>query len=245
MNISRYFLRENILKELAVFLTIAVSSWCFGEQRLITNDGREVLLNEDGTWIFASQDRYATTSDGRQIQLKPDGSWVAVEKVPLSVQSNQPNSQLTTPSYAPSSADESPETINVQLNEAFVEEYSEKAGAQSKNTRTFRYINFILDVSLSARTQTPISLHDLNPEDFTVTDDRGKSYDIISFENAGIVQPGQTAQLKVITDGAPSALVRVRDIILNISASAFKTKNIITLDINYRGLDRRNISSKH
>lgn len=41
----------------------------------IADNGREVVLREDGTWEFVSEDRFATTADGKRIRLKGDGTW--------------------------------------------------------------------------------------------------------------------------------------------------------------------------
>ena len=241
-------MNTHIVKLFVYFITIATSTWCITEQRLVTSDGREVILNDDGTWEFASQDRYATTPDGQQIQIKTDGSWTVVESTPPPAQTAQIADApipLVTKNDQPTNLVGNIEVASVQLSDAFVEEYKEKAGAQSKNVRTYRYINFILDVSLATSDQDSIGLKNFSPDDFVVTDNGGKRYDVISIEDTGISQPGRTAQLKVITNSAPSALSRVRDIALTISPNAFKTENTIVLNTNYRGLDRQNISKKY
>ena len=44
----------------------------------VADDGREVRLNEDGTWEYVSEDRFATLVDGRRIRLRADGTWSPV-----------------------------------------------------------------------------------------------------------------------------------------------------------------------
>ena len=47
----------------------------FGEQTILTDAGREVLLRDDGSWEYLSDDRFGTLSDGSRVRLKLDGSW--------------------------------------------------------------------------------------------------------------------------------------------------------------------------
>ena len=47
----------------------------FGEQRILTDAGREVLIRDDASWEYLSDDRFGTLSDGSRIRLKPGGSW--------------------------------------------------------------------------------------------------------------------------------------------------------------------------
>ena len=53
------------------------------DQQVITVDGREELLKENGTWAFRSSDRFANTKDGRRVQLKEDGTWQYVGNAPM------------------------------------------------------------------------------------------------------------------------------------------------------------------
>jgi hypothetical protein len=39
----------------------------------ISDDGHGIQLHEDGSWIFLSEDRFATTSQGTPIRLRQDG----------------------------------------------------------------------------------------------------------------------------------------------------------------------------
>lgn len=47
---------------------------------VISDEGKHIQLNDDGTWAQVSKDRYATTRDGRRIKLRPDGSWEEVRE---------------------------------------------------------------------------------------------------------------------------------------------------------------------
>ena len=41
----------------------------------MTDAGREVLLRDDGSWEYLSDDRFGTLKDGSRARLKSDGSW--------------------------------------------------------------------------------------------------------------------------------------------------------------------------
>ena len=45
------------------------------DETVISDDGRQIRLKGDGTWVQLSQDRYATNAAGQRIRLRPDGTW--------------------------------------------------------------------------------------------------------------------------------------------------------------------------
>ena len=53
------------------------------KQEIVIVDGREVILNSDGTWKYFSTDRYVNTKDGTRVRLKDDGSWQYMGNAPL------------------------------------------------------------------------------------------------------------------------------------------------------------------
>ena len=70
----------SILKK-SVYVQIAylLSSPGLADQRILTDAGREVLLKDDGTWTYLSDDRFGTLKDGSRARLQSDGSWEIVE----------------------------------------------------------------------------------------------------------------------------------------------------------------------
>ncbi len=55
-------------------------------QNIVTDDGREVLLKEDGSWQFRSTDRFANTKEGQRVRLKDDGNWEYVGNAPVTME---------------------------------------------------------------------------------------------------------------------------------------------------------------
>ncbi len=46
---------------------------------VISDDGRQIQLNGDGTWVQLSKDRYATNAAGQRLRLAADGTWSIVD----------------------------------------------------------------------------------------------------------------------------------------------------------------------
>ena len=73
-------MRYSIVKKIAyVQMAGLLSLPGFGDQRILTDAGREVLLRDDGTWEYLSDDRFGTLKDGSRARLQSDGSWEIVE----------------------------------------------------------------------------------------------------------------------------------------------------------------------
>ena len=64
-----------VIRTIFLFSLTVIGLQAFAENIVISDDGREVLLNADGSWQFVSRDRYATANDGQRYRLNPDGSW--------------------------------------------------------------------------------------------------------------------------------------------------------------------------
>lgn len=59
-------------------------------QVAISDDGEQIQLNADGTWVRLSRDRFATDDQGRRIRLRPDGTWNVVQANTDAVPARQP-----------------------------------------------------------------------------------------------------------------------------------------------------------
>ncbi len=63
-------------------LLLASGSNLSAKQTVITDDGRKVLLKNDGNWTFHTTDCFASTSDGRRVRLKQDSHWEYANDAP-------------------------------------------------------------------------------------------------------------------------------------------------------------------
>ncbi len=73
---ARNYKLPSLIGTAIVYLSILLNSPAgFAAQVVISDDGREVLLKDNGTWEFRSNDRYANTPDGRRVRLKENNTW--------------------------------------------------------------------------------------------------------------------------------------------------------------------------
>ena len=69
------------MKAGCLFLLALLSGSIFADDNIVlSDDGREVRLNADGSWEYLSEDRFATTESGTRIRLREDGQWEVVDQ---------------------------------------------------------------------------------------------------------------------------------------------------------------------
>jgi len=171
-------------------------------QSLMTDDGREVLLNDDGSWGFLTTDRFANTDDGRRIRLKEDGSWQYIENVSIKAHEKI-----------------QPSNLDITLQKVVIEKYEKKA---LKNTRVKTQTIFYLQLKDPLQTKTNI-IKDNDISLIEVKDNNGKSYEIIS------VSPGTTNTLVVRVDKSPSILDDAKSLQITFKSGMFNLKGPIIL----------------
>lgn len=174
---------------LFLFLILLAPLLSQADEIVLSDDGREVRLNKNGSWEFVSEDRYATTSDGGRVRLKADGSWEKVE---------DDRNWVTLPaSSVQTSRDKITEgSIQLEITEVVIESVRSR---QQKNTRLSSQIVTYMNVT-SDDSQT----FDLLMSDITLRDSRGKQYDVISVLPGTIrVTPDSPVQVRIIADDSP------------------------------------------
>jgi hypothetical protein len=104
----------------------------------IADDGREVVLKDNGDWEYVSEDKFATTADGQRIRLKPNQRWQKVRD--SEAPAYQPVPMSTVQRDNAMIADSNVEVI---LDQVHVENQREDVG---KNTRLRSNLVFYLDI---------------------------------------------------------------------------------------------------
>ena len=178
------------------------------DQDVVSDDGREVRLHDDGTWSLLSRDRFATTQDGRRIKLMPNGQWVEV------TQSTDGGVAVSTavPTSASTSTSTSTSTSAKRLP---VNELGGGAGilltrvdVLKKKTKTHK--------SHKVDTRMAYHLQITNPGDQAIVlnqqlatamqaaDSKGRKYTTLSLRYEGDqIAAGASKQVVVLIDGAP------------------------------------------
>lgn len=183
-------------------------------QNVITDDGREVLLNDDGSWIFRTTDRFANTGDGHRVRLKENGSWQYMENVPAKAKE-----KIRTPN------------LDITLQKVVIEKYEKKA---LKNTRVKTQTVFYLQLENSLQINTN-NIKDNDISLIEVKDNNGKNYEIIS------LSPGTTNTLAVRVDKSPSILDDAKSMQITFKSGIFNLKSAITLSKRIVDFDITNV----
>ncbi len=191
------------------------------EQKILSPDGRELILHQDGTWEYASEDIFVPTPAGQTVRLRPDYTWEYMGNAP--VRADHQHRELD---------------LDIQLGETVITETVSSAGA-SRNLRRSARLNFYIDLRLSASAGRSLYLSQLQPENIAVTDDRGKSYQVNQVEpSTSVLNAGDTGTVLIVTTSAPSLLYAPRELYLEISRDALGTQDSIRLTRLYAEIER-------
>lgn len=172
----------------------------------IADDGREIILYDDGRWEYVTEDRFATTPDGTRIRLKPNQQW-------------QPASKSEAPVYEPVALSTikqdnlTVDGVDIVLDEVRIENHRETVG---KNKRVRSNIVFYLELDKP-----------LNASHITIQDSKGKHYPVLSVSKGKATIGGEPRTL-VRAKGAPKWW-GVKFFSLQIEANAIGNKAPIEL----------------
>ena len=192
------------------------------DQQVITDDGREVVIKENGTWEFRSTDRFANTKDGLRVRLKEDGSWQYVGNAPMTS-----NRQVRTTE------------LDITLQNVVVETYEKKV---QKNTRvkSQTVIHFELELSPLSKSHINIDKNDISL--INVTDNKNRSYPVISIQPVPtILKPGSNTSVTLRTDGAPQWWKNVKSIAITFKPGIFGLQDPVTLTQKVDDIDKKNV----
>ncbi len=191
-------------------------------QEVISDDGREVLLRDDGTWEFRSTDRFANTKDGQRIRLKDDGSWQYVGNAPLT--SKQ---QIRTMD------------LDIKLRKVVIETHEKKV---QKNTRSKSQTVFYLNLELSPLAKSNISINENDISRVKVKDSEGKDYSVLSIQaEPAILKPDSDTKVAVRVDGAPQWWKSVKSMEIIFKPGIFGLQAPVTLSQSVDDIDKKKV----
>lgn len=192
------------------------------DQQVITDDGREVLLKEDGHWEYRSTDRFADTEDDRRVRLKEDGSWSYTGNAPL-----KSKAQVRTTD------------LDIKLQKVVIETHKKKT---QKSSRIKTQTVFYVQLNSSALAKTDISIKNSDISLVEVKDNNGKSYPVLSIrsDNPGF-QPGTKSTLEVRADKSPSIWDDVKSMEIIFKSGIFGIQKQITLSQRTIDFDKENV----
>lgn len=164
-----------------------ISAPALAESRTaVADNGREVILKENGEWEYANDDLYATTPDGQRVRLQPNQRWEKVDT------DEAPALQPIVVNTVERDVVKLEELdARVALDNLVIENQRETVG---KNKRVRSNLVFYLDAD--GITQVP------SPQQLTVQDSRGRDYPVFSVTR-GTALIGQQPRLIIRAKGAP------------------------------------------
>jgi len=163
---TKLLITSPTLLTLTLLLFIPVSHAEPVQQEVVTIEGREVILNENGTWKYRSADRFANTKNGSRVRLKEDGSWQMLGNTPL-----KSKEQVRTTD------------LDIKLQKVVIESYKRKV---QKNTSVKTQTVFYVHLNYSPQAKKNISINDSDISLIEVKDNNGKNYPVLS------IKPGTT-----------------------------------------------------
>lgn len=179
---------------LALIIGITFMGQIQAQQQVIGDDGRQILLNEDGSWQYRSTDRFATTADGRRVRLKDDGSW------DYTGQKAVPAEQVVTAQPATGQKLLENQSVDIDIRKWVIER---ARSVEPRVKSRFSQTVFILTVTRQPDAgDTPLTL---SASDFSISDSDDRQYDVISLTPDSLaINAGQTVELKLRGRGSPT-----------------------------------------
>lgn len=160
----------------------------------VADNGREVILKENGEWEYVSEDVFATTPDGQRIRLQPNQQWREVSDSQAPVY--QPVAITTVQSDLVRKSQAQLGEGNITLDQIHIENQRETIG---KNKRVRSNLVFYIEVSDTALLS---DMSNIPAQNLLVQDSRGKEYPVFSVVE-GVAPIGSQPRLIVRAKGAP------------------------------------------
>lgn len=206
-----------------ILLLIPGSDAYSADQKVITDDGREVLLKEDGTWLFRSTDRFANTEDGQRVRLKQDGSWQYVGNAPVASVEHVRSTLL-----------------DIKLQKVVIERHEKKV---QKNVRLKTQTVFHVNLGLSAWAKNNISITNNDVSHIEVKDNNGKTYPVLSIHPAPFVlKPDSDSTMVIRADGSPLWLDDVKSMSVIFKPEIYGLQQPVTLSRDVDDFEKKKVS---
>jgi len=212
---------------LITILLFSASQVLSAEQEAISDDGREVLLKDDGTWVFRSNDRFANTRDGRRVRLRADGGWQYVDTGLANALLSSKQQLKTT-------------QIDIKLDKIVIETYEKKI---QKNRRVKSQTVFFLDLASSPQAQQNITVRKDHISKIKVSDSNGRDYPLLSIQPAPTtLKPGSQTRIAVRVDGSPQWWKDVESMEIAFQPGVFGLQDPVSLMQNVDDIDIQKVS---
>ena len=205
----------------SILLVLAASA--IAEEVVVSDDGRQIRLNDDGTWVQVSQDRFATNAQGQRIRLRADGSWNVI---------SASSEDIVRSGAIPNTASLQDEPVIFLKNVEILRREIKRAKSTHAETR-MRYT-----IGVDNKTEQTVALDLTGP--FEATTNRGGEYPLLSADGPSQVLAGQQAEVVVVVEDSP-AWFGVKFLSLEVPAKAIGNAGARLLNKNMNEVKRINV----
>ena len=221
-------------KTLAVALCTLVtfsSAVSYADEVVISDDGRQIQINGDGTWVQLSKDRYAVNAAGQRVRLKPDGTWTLINESALTGISTSGTIAPLTPLSAASES-----TLHLAKVE-ILKRRIKRAKSIHAETSTVYHLQVLNDSK-----QTIMVSPDL-AQALRARSSSGGEYPIesVSFDR-GEIAPGERGSIQVVAKGAPQWF-GVKYLVLEVAPDALGNSDTRILSKSMDDVEKRSVDS--
>lgn len=241
-----------LLVAMSLYTALATEN-AAAEEIVIADDGSEILLNSDGSWVQLSRDRFATSKAGKRIRLSPNGQWQEIKE---RTSSDFDRSRKTVKPIPDSNTEAINQTQQIDnLDQSLV-----KSRAQdSANIKTLLDKVEILTIEtetlksrrIDTRTvyhlaiynngSSNITLNTTDAQKLTALTSRGRKLKILSVEfDQNDMAPGKSAKATITADGSPR-FFGTKFMALEIEANTFGNSPKQVLSKNMDQVIRRKV----
>ena len=182
---------SSIAKVVTLLVLLVQSFFALGDSIIgISDDGREVKIDEDGSWHYTSEDRFATTTSGQRVRLSTDGSWQFVESNELPSMAMRQQNGFSRDRIKTNS-------LNINLNRITIESMRTEV---HKGSRIKSQI--VLNLEVSTTEELPTVTLDRHAS-FAVKDSKGRTYPIETIKPTIISLSAETQSITITANGSP------------------------------------------
>lgn len=206
--INKTFIPAIIFSLITAFTTLLLHAETANEESVFVG-GREVLLKQDGTWIYPSDDRYADTKDGNRVRLKTDGSWQYVGNALLTSKQQVRTAEL-----------------GIALQKVVIETFKKKS---NKSSRIKTQTVFYLDMTLSSLATGAVNITKKDIANIKIEDDSGRVYPVLSIQPSPFtLNADEKITLSIRAEKSPSFLDDVKSMTISLLPGIFNLKEKVT-----------------
>lgn len=218
--------------KLAIRFTLVIFLFWLGglsamaDEVVISEDGRQIQLNGDGTWVHLSKDRYANNAAGQRVRLKPDGTWSLLGDVTSNA--TQTGVPLTPMTAALESTLFLAEVEILRLR-------IKRAKSVHAATRSIYHLQVVND------SQTDVELDDTLASKLTARSSSGAEFPIeeVTFSTSRI-KPGERGVVQIVADGSPRWF-GVKAMLLEVAPGALGNRQSRVLSKSMDDVDKRDV----